>query len=255
MSKINFAKFLASTKLGIKKHSPEIMVALGITGSIASTVSAIALTPKAIEAINNEKKRKHVDKLKFFDMVRVCWKYYIPSALSTASSITCVLCANRVQSKRNAALATACSVTESAFRAYKEKVIETLGEKKDKNIVDAVSSDKVKNAPSNETIIVGANEVLCMDSISGRHFKSTAEKLRKIENKMNHQMLTDINQFASLNDFYYEVGLPETPIGEELGWNIDTGLIQLYFSTQLTENDEPCIVVNFDLPPMVNYQR
>lgn len=61
--------------------------------------------------------------------------------------------------------------------------------------------------------------------------------------------------YISLNDFYYEIGLRNTSIGDDIGWNINEGFIDLYFSSQLDEENVPCIVLNYQLAPRYDYQN
>ena len=65
-------------------------------------------------------------------------------------------------------------------------------------------------------------------------------------------MLGDM--YVSLNDFYYELGLKGTDLGDQLGWNINRGFIDLRFSTQLSEDDTPCLVIDYAVPPRYDYQ-
>lgn len=249
-----FENFVTSIKNGVIKHSPEILVGLGITGMLGSTVTAVSVTPKAVKAIEAEKKAQDVEKLKVKDVIKTCWKMYIPTIATSAVSIACIIGASAVHTKRNAALATAYSLSESAFRTYKEKVIETIGEKKNRDVMDAVAKDKVEKTPvkSTEVIITDSGNTLCLDYTSGRYFKSDIEKLRKVQNELNRQMISDM--YVSLNDFYFEIGLTPTNIGDEIGWNVNKALIDLSFSSQLTEDGTPCLVVNFEVPPIHNYQ-
>ena len=62
-------------------------------------------------------------------------------------------------------------------------------------------------------------------------------------------------QNVSLNDFYYEVGLNDTLIGDSLGWDINkTNFIDIYFNTHLADGDIPCLVVDFSSnPPVYDY--
>jgi hypothetical protein len=57
----------------------------------------------------------------------------------------------------------------------------------------------------------------------------------------------------NLNEFYYEIGLDETDVGKYLGWDIDKGYIDIDFSSQLTEDGTPCLVVGFLTPPQYVY--
>ena len=104
-----------------------------------------------------------------------------------------------------------------------------------------------------EVIITGKGGTLCYDVISGRYFKSDIDKMQKIENQLNKRMMTSM--YCSLNEFYSEVGLTSTDVGDELGWNIEEGLIDLYFSSQLSEDGQPCVVVNYMIPPKYGYSK
>ena len=61
--------------------------------------------------------------------------------------------------------------------------------------------------------------------------------------------------YVSLNEFYWEVGLDSTPLGEEMGWHIDRGLIDMKFSTQLSDDDRPCLVVDYSIAPRYDYKH
>ena len=65
-------------------------------------------------------------------------------------------------------------------------------------------------------------------------------------------------QYVSLNDFYYEIGLDNIPLGDELGWTIDdgrAGRIDLYFTSQLTPEGVPCLVINYRVQPRKGYYK
>ena len=42
-------------------------------------------------------------------------------------------------------------------------------------------------------------------------------------------------------------GLKPTKIGDDIGFNIDNGLLQVDFSSQLTEEGRPCLVLNYNV--------
>ena len=58
--------------------------------------------------------------------------------------------------------------------------------------------------------------------------------------------------YASLNDFYDEIGLEPTSQGDDLGWNLDE-LMDVSFGAGLTKDDKPCIVLNYSVAPKYNY--
>ena len=101
-------------------------------------------------------------------------------------------------------------------------------------------------------IITGDGETLCLDSLSGRPFKSDINKIKTAEVELGARMLDE--RYVSLNDFYYEIGLDSIGVGEDLGWNIDDGLIELSFSSQVTADGTPCLVVNYYSGLKTNYK-
>ena len=271
MNKLNVIKVIKGLRFGLQKHSPEILTGIGIAGMVTTAVLAVRATPKALLLLEQEKQRKNdelkaaanetdsgeceeIEKLKPVEAIRVAWTCYIPSAVTGVLSIACLIGASSVNARRTAALATAYSLSESALKEYQEKVIETIEEKKEQGIRDSVAKDKLKRDPvlNKEVIITGKGETLCYDSITSRYFKCDIEKLRKVENMMNKRLLSEM--YISLNEFYYEIGLNQTDIGDDLGWNIEDGLVDLEFSSQLAEDDTPCLVIGYRVSPRYSFR-
>ena len=63
MSKVKPSKLLKNAQLWTTKHSPEILVGLGITGMVTTTVLAVKATPKALMLIEEKKKEEQAEKL------------------------------------------------------------------------------------------------------------------------------------------------------------------------------------------------
>lgn len=253
--KKEIAKSLLSLKTAIKKHSPEILTGIGIAGMITTTVMAVRATPKALILIEERKEEIGAEKLEAMDMVKTTWACYIPAAITGTLSVACLIGASSVNARRNAALATAYTLSESALKDYQGKVIEMFGEKKNEAVKDAVAKDKVEKNPvvTREVIITEKGNTLCYDAISGRYFKSDIEKIKKAECELNRQMLDDM--YVSLNDFYYEIGLDSVKLGDELGWNVDSGYIDLSFSSQLASDGTPCLVIDYSVAPRYDYRN
>lgn len=253
--KKEIAKSFLSLKTAIKKHSPEILTGIGIAGMITTTVMAVRATPKALILIEERKEEIGAEKLEAMDMVKTAWACYIPAAITGTLSVACLIGASSVNARRNAALATAYTLSESALKDYQGKVIEMFGEKKNEAVKDAVAKDKVEKNPvvTREVIITEKGNTLCYDAISGRYFKSDIEKIKKAECELNRQMLDDM--YVSLNDFYYEIGLDSVKLGDELGWNVDSGYIDLSFSSQLASDGTPCLVIDYSVAPRYDYRN
>jgi len=272
MGKLNLSNIVKGVRTTMIKHSPEILTGIGIAGMITTTVMAVRATPKAIELIEKEKDRQnrellkkaeenghdtcnYIERLKPIDIIKTTWKCYIPAAIIGGLSIACLIGANSVNARRNAALATAYTLSESALKEYQEKVIETIGKKKEQSVRDAIAKDRIDKNPvsSREVIITEKGNTLCYDSISGRYFKSDIDKLKKVENELNRRMRDEM--YISLNEFYHEIGLNPISIGDDIGWNIDRGYIELNFSSQLTDDGNPCLVIDYQVTPRYEYNR
>lgn len=253
--KKELAKSFLSLKTAIKKHSPEILTGIGIAGMITTTVMAVRATPKALILIEERKEEIGAEKLEAMDMVKTAWACYIPAAITGTLSVACLIGASSVNARRNAALATAYTLSESALKDYQGKVIEMFGEKKNEAVKDAIAKDKVEKNPvvTREVIITEKGNTLCYDAISGRYFKGDIDKIKKAECELNRQMRDEM--YVSLNDFYYEVGLDNIKIGDELGWNIDNGYINLSFSSQLAGDGTPCLVIDYSIAPRYDFSE
>ena len=179
----------------------------------------------------------------------------IPSLLTGMASISCIVGAGRINSKRNAALATAYSISEKALLKYRDKVIETIGEKKEKEIRNKVAQEEVNDNPVSKShiIVTSKGNTLCMDTISGRYFKSDIDTIKKIVNELNRDMM--YQNYISLDEFYSKIGLPSIKNGSHLGWNIDNGFIEIDFGAALTEEGEPCLVLDFERGPEYDFNK
>ena len=237
------------------KHSPEILVGLGITGMLSSMVLAVKATPKALSLIDDQKLRLGEEKLTPIETIKVAWKPYVPSGILSILSISCIIGATNINLRRNAALATAYTISERTLVNYKNKVIDAIGEKKEKKIQEELAQDKVDKSKvnDNQVIITSNGETLCMDSLSGRYFKSDIETIRKVVNDLNRQLT--FQHYISLNEFYDELGLKHIKNGSYMGWNLDDGLIEVYFNTALADNGQPCIVMEYDISPRYGFDK
>lgn len=273
MNKINFEKFFKETQFLLSKYSPEILTGIGIAGMITSTIFAVKVTPKAFDLISDLKKEQwqnitteqaeelhkngEVDlkPITKIDIVKATWKCYVPTFTIGLTSIACLIGANSVNNRRNAALATAFKISETALREYKNKVIETIGEEKEKVLSSKIDEDKIRNNPvdSSQVYLTEKGNVLCYDSMSGRYFKSDINVIESAVNKVNKQMLTEM--YISLNDFYSELGLKGTYVGDDLGWNVDDGLLRINFGSQIADDGTPCVVINYNVEPKYDFAK
>lgn len=259
MGKPNMTALFKDVKTVVTKHSPEILTGLGIAGMIITTVMAVRATPKALELIEDKKDELELhpdDKLHPVDVVKATWKCYVPAAVTGVTSVACLIGASSVNLRRNTALATAYNLSATALSEYKEKVLETVGEKKEQAIRNKVAEERINKEPVNQSAIIvsGNGNTRCFDTITKQRFTSDIEAIKRSVNELNRRMVNG-EDYISLNDFYSEIGMDPVSIGDDLGWNVTRGLIEVTFSAQLDTDGVPCIVLDYAVAPKRGFNR
>lgn len=244
MNLVDIGKLLRSNT---KEHFPLILSVAAGVGTLATAYLTARASFKAAEVIIAWEEENGADdnlKERLKEEIPLVWKFYIPPAISAASTIACIIGANRVEVKKTIAAQTAFAVSERVYSEYRDKVIEEFGERKDQSIRDKMADDRVKKtAPSSEFVISGPGNVLCCELFTGRYFNSDMETLRKAQNDINAKVLG--HDYATMNDFYYLVGLAHTTQGGQWGWKSDKQM-NLQFSTVLTEDGRPCLAFEYN---------
>lgn len=250
MSKI--ADIFMEVQKETQKHGPEILTGIGIAGMIVATILAVKATPKAIKKIDEKKKEKDVDDLTVKETIEETWKCYVPATVTTIVSVACIVGATSENVRRNAALAAAYSLSESALKEYREKVTDVIGKKKEQEIQDQIAEDKLRRSPiRDETVIITGNgNVWFYDPLCDRYFQSSVEAVKKAENMFNKELRHEL--YMVVNDWYDELNLDHTVLGGLVGWDIDKGGFSLSFTSKVASNDQPCLVLNYDALPYPN---
>lgn len=252
MNKQNVTKFCKEITASMKKHSPEILTGVGIAGMITTTVLAVKATPKALKLIDEVKHEEHKDELTPIETVKAAWKPYVPAVITGAASVTCLIGASSVNAKRNAALMSAYQLSTATLNTYREKVIETIGEKKEKVIQDNLAKEQVDKNPlsQNTVIMTQKGTTLFYDPPSGRYFNSDIDKIKRAINELNYRMTGGMEMYVSLNDFYDAIDIPRIDLGNVMGWSVGKGgMIDIRFGAILAEDETPCIVLEYLVPP------
>ena len=113
MGKHSLSSIAKSVRTAMKKHSPEILTGIGIAGMITTTVMAVRATPKALILIEEKKNELETDQLSRKEIVKTAWPCYIPAAIVGSVSVFCLIGASSTNLRRNAARATAYTLSES----------------------------------------------------------------------------------------------------------------------------------------------
>lgn len=238
----------------MSKHEPEILMGMGISGLIFSTVWAIRATIKAVDNIKNYKESKQINQITKKELFQLTWKYYWPVAASTALSIPCIIAGNRVSNKRYAALATAYTISEAALQEYQDTTRKMIGDKKTKEIQESIDAKKIDETykGGNQIILTGNGDSLFFEPLSGRYFKSNWNDIAKAANELNAEALSNMTGQITLNEWFNKLGLEDTETGAELGWQLDSdphNLINIEISSHVTKDNIPCGAISYKIRP------
>lgn len=253
-----------------KQNDRAILTALSLAGLVATAIASYKSGSKVEKAVKKAKRDmqdvapddKEARRAVIATAAKEIAPAVAPAVVMGGMTAACILGNHQASSRRIAVLSAAYTVSENAMRELNGKMNEMLGENKVKQIKDAVVKDGLikdgkENYPKDNQVIITKNgDVLCKDVQTGRYFKSDAEKIKQAINQLSHDILSEM--WISLNDFYDLIGLPMVPLGDELGWNVEDcykGQIPITLTAQLTENEEPCLCLDYDIRVRHDYRN
>lgn len=249
-----------TAKRTLSRNSSKILLGLGIAGAFTAVGFAITATPKAMILLEEKKQELGVEKLDAKTIIKTAAPVYIPTAISMGVSTGCIIAASGVNDRRNAALAAAYTMSETALRSYQDKVVETVGPEKAKEIKEAVALDKMAKCPEAGSAPVATpvkpgigndfynDPVKCWESLSGTYFIASRNMLEKAINGVNKQLLSDFR--VTENDLFDYLGIDHNRNGDLLGWDTESTLeINTFYASKLDDEGMPCLVLDYATPP------
>lgn len=240
--------WLRLTGRAINQNQPAIFSGLAVAGVVATAVLTVRATKQACERLEFVKATPR-------EAVETCWKLYIPAGLAGASTVAFIIAANQVANRKYAAMAGAYTLVDTAYREYRQAVVEEFGEAKERAARDRVAARRIDENPpkDGQVIITGGGDTLCYETLMGRYFRSDIETIRQLANGLNRDILGG-QMYASLNEFFGMLGLAPTAIGEELGFNCEH-LVEPQFSSHLAQDGTPCLALQFATLPVKEYTK
>ena len=222
-----------NAKLFLKRNGSTILTVLGGAGVVATAVTAVKATPKAIKLIEVYEEQKGED-LTTLEKIKVAGPHYIPSILIGAGTIACIFGANVLNKRIQASLMSAYALIDSSCKEYKKKVKELYGEEAHKEVISSIAKDKYTDDNH-----VNDNKMLFYDEFSHRYFESTLEDVIKAEYNTNRQL--QCNGVVYLNEYYEFLGLEPSPGGTELGWS--SGILESHYLAEQIAFDHGKVVL------------
>lgn len=229
----------------VTDNSPGILTGLGVAGTVTTAVLAGKASYEARYELEGTPRNTKA-------IVQRVWKLYIPAAIAGVTTVTCIVAANHVGTRRTAAIAAAFKLSEQLTEEYKERVVSTLGKQKEEKMRSELAGERITRSGGAETIIISGSESMFYDEMSGRFFKAEMENVRKAVNDINYK----VNNYycASLSDFYELIGLSRTPFSDSVGWNTDE-LLEIQYTGTLMPEGKPAISISFNNVPIHGYDR
>lgn len=239
-------------------HQDTILTGLAIVGVWTSMYLAYKAGPKAYDILKEKKEDlKHTDpedkatkRAVVVETVKEMAPVVAPPVVMGAVTTGCMLWSHNASQKKIALLNAAYTTTMTSLKDYKEHVKNILGEDKADKVREKMSKEKLlKGGTADPATIIdtGNGHVLCKDLYSGRFFYSSADKINAGVNELSADLMHEM--WVSVNDLYYCLNLPEVEAGEKFGWpieSLDHGRIPITFTACLTEDNQPCLVVEYD---------
>ena len=256
------------------KNAPLLLTIAGIAGLAATVVSAIKATPLAIDKMDEEIcDRYHRGEVEYEDLpmstnksdmqfrfeelgakqiVKSCWKCYVPTVILGALSISSFIGSYKVNTARLTAMTAMYELTANAYERYRQNVIKTAGEKADRKAIKASRDEQVKEIPESKLDGLPEGKEVCIDTFTGNVFYSTREDILVAINKIQYRFLSG-EMFVSLNEFYDEVDATHVGVGDEVGWSPETN-IEVDFDSIL-RNGKTCLTIRYYADPRFDYGK
>lgn len=246
------------TGLQLKKHSPEILMTVGVIGVVASGVMACKATLKVQDIVDDAKQKidtihevsndpemsdKYSEEDSKKDMAIVYTqtavkfiKLYGPSVAIGVASLGCMIGSNRILNKRNVALAAAYTAVDKSFKEYRGRVIDRFGKQLDKELKYGIKAQEIEEVSvdekGKETVKKNTVEVMdpnCYSQYSivfddGNTGWDPDPELTKYfliqqQNWANERLKARGHLF--LNEVYDMLGVKRTKAGAQVGWVYD----------------------------------
>lgn len=195
---------------------------------------------------------KEGERAVMFETIKEVTPVVLPPLVMTIGTGAAILYSNKEAAKEIAVLSTAYAVTKKDLVDTRLKMKDIFGEKKSRNVMDQVTKDRFEQTQNAYPNVYDTHrgKVLCKDEYSGRFFYSNATEIQLAINKLSIKLPHEM--WIELNYFYELLGLEQIKMGDQLGWNAEdtyNGEIPIRFTSLLTDHDEPCLVISFDISP------
>ena len=246
---------LSKSQMFLKRNSSTILTFAGAVGVIATTVSAVKATPKALALLEKAKDEKG-EELTKLETVKIAGPAYIPAAVFGVSTLACIFGANILNKRGQASLMSAYALVDSHYKDYKKKVDELYGEEAGGQVRATIAKDKYEDCPI-ESVEEGNR--LYYDFYSNRYFEASPAFVKTAEYELNRKLMMD--DCAYLNEWYCLLDLEPLEHGLDFGWSTCANS-DMYWQTWVDFHHEKvimddgleCVIISFSQDPYPDFE-
>ena len=230
--------------LRVGKHSPALMVAGGVVGVVGTAVLASQATLKVGDILDDSKDtlekirtvqhpdyseddRKRDRVLVYAKTTIKIAKLYAPTVVVAGLTIGLMIQSHQILNRRNVALGAAYQALDSAYKKYRQNVIDEFGAEKDRSYILGCEQIDVEVVDEDGRKDVKTKEVTNNRSPYGKlfneynkNFQNVPEYnllfVRGIQNYCND--LLQSRGYLFLNEVYEQLGFDATTPGCVVGW-------------------------------------
>lgn len=249
---------IRQTAKNLNRNLPTILTISGGVGSIAALVMGIQEGPVfkkrldlALARIRKERGIPDGEPLKlstsdYWALTKELAPIIAPSVLTEVFSLVCMYCALKEGNERQARLLSLYSGAELSLQDLHNKMMEKLGEETTDEIYQAVAQERAQQKPLalNSPIETGKGQDRFMDSWSRERFYSTINFVEAAKNRYNSAIIEGFDMEASMNDWYFELGLPPRDCGSGVGYYAGH-LLDIRFVSFIDDDNSPTIGIEY----------
>ncbi len=279
--KETLVRFGNKALLQLDKHSPQILVGLGIATGVAATGLAVYSTLKVDKVVDHhqnkmadiarkakqaeqddelvyeDRAKKHDKAMVYVETGAELTRLYMPTILLTGVSVACVLSAHHILDKRYTAAAAAFTAVSKEFSDYRSRVRKQFGEEKERDIYQGIVEKEVVDDETGETKTERTYDESTVDKDELSRFfdeysiywdKNNPDQniahIRSVLHQANDQLYANGHLF--LNDVYRMLGIADSKEGAVLGWIVDDEHQNTYvdFGVYGVNSDDPWDFLN-----------
>lgn len=247
---------LSTSQRFLKQNSPTILTCLGAVGVVATTVTAVKATPKALALLETAKEEKG-EGLTKLETVKIAGPVYIPSVVLGVSTLACIFGANILNQRGQASLMSAYALLDRSYKDYKKKVDEIYGEEAGGQIRAEIAKDKYEEQPVE---YVGDGKRLYYDYYSDQYFEASPFAVQKAEYEVNRILMME--DAARLNEWYNQLGLKPLKHGDTFGWSTSENMaaywqswIDFHHQKVVMDDGLECIIISFKQEPYNDFEE